>query len=188
MKVVVLVRKKSRNVDGVVHAANIANRLQSEFEFVMIVDTCHSEATVAYDGFKPGPMGSRGLGQLAYDKGMRILAASKSGQSAIELGGQIKEGLLSYALVHEGLEEGKAAKDGKITMSEWLAYGAQEVPNLFNSGKAKGVGGDEPTVKNTKDIIYLGPDQAPPSYQQPVLFDFARKGNDALLTSAIVLP
>jgi hypothetical protein len=33
MKVVVLVRKKSRNVDGVVQAANIANRLQSEFEF-----------------------------------------------------------------------------------------------------------------------------------------------------------
>src|SRR5260370_968053 len=55
-------------------------------ELVMIVDTCHSEATVAYDGFKPGPMGSRGLGQLAYDKGMRILAASKSGQSAVELG------------------------------------------------------------------------------------------------------
>jgi hypothetical protein len=52
----------------------------------MIVDTCHSEATVAYDGFKPGPMGSRGLGQLAYDKGMRILAASKSGQSAVEPG------------------------------------------------------------------------------------------------------
>lgn len=33
MKVVVLVRKKSRNVDGVVQAAKIANRLQSEFEF-----------------------------------------------------------------------------------------------------------------------------------------------------------
>jgi uncharacterized caspase-like protein len=143
-------------------------------ELVMIVDTCHSEATIAYDGFKPGPMGSRGLGQLAYDKGMRILAASKSGQSAIELGGDIKEGLLSYALVHEGLEEGKAAKNGKITMSGWLAYGAQEVPHLFTSGRAKGPDGEKPTVGNTKDIIYLGSDQAPPSYQQPVLFDFAK--------------
>ena len=151
-------------------------------ELVMIVDTCHSEATVAYDGFKPGPMGSRGLGQLAYDKGMRILAASKSGQSAIELGGDIKEGLLSYALVHEGLEEGKAAKDGKITMSGWLAYGAQEVPNLFSSGKAKGPNGEQPTVQNTRDIIYLGPDQAPPSYQQPVLFDFAKSTIDVLLS------
>ena len=154
-------------------------------ELVMIVDTCHSEATVAYDGFKPGPMGSRGLGQLGYDKGMRILAASKSGQSAIELGGEIKEGLLSYALVHEGLEEGKAdfqPKDGKILMSEWLAYGAQEVPNLFSSGQAKGPKGEKPTVKNTRDIIYLGPDQAPPSYQQPVLFDFAKSTIDVVLS------
>ena len=155
-------------------------------ELVMIVDTCHSEATVAYDGFKPGPMGSRGLGQLAYDKGMRILAASKSGQSAIELGGEIKEGLLSYALVHEGLDEGKAdfqPKDGKILMSEWLAYGAQEVPNLFSLGKAKGPSGGKPTVKNTRDIVYLGPDHAPPSYQQPVLFDFAKSTPDVILSS-----
>jgi WD40 repeat protein len=151
-------------------------------ELVMIVDTCHSEATVAYDGFKPGPMGSRGLGQLAYDKGMRILAASKSGQSAIELGGNIKEGLLSYALVHEGLEEGKAAKDGKITMSGWLTYGAQEVPNLFSSGQAKGPKGEEPSVKNTRDIIYLGPDQAPPGYQQPVLFDFSKSTPDVVIS------
>jgi hypothetical protein len=55
---------------------------------------------------------------LAADEGMRILAASKSGQSAVELGKNrqgetIDEGLLSYALVHEGLEEGKAAKDGR---------------------------------------------------------------------------
>lgn len=33
MKFGVLVRKKSRNVDGVIQAANIANRLQSDFEF-----------------------------------------------------------------------------------------------------------------------------------------------------------
>jgi hypothetical protein len=33
MKVGVLVRRNSRNVDGVIQAANIANRLQSEFEF-----------------------------------------------------------------------------------------------------------------------------------------------------------
>jgi hypothetical protein len=59
-------------------------------EMTMIVDACHSEATVAAEGFKSGPMGSRGLGQLAYDKGMRILAASKSNEEAMELGGNIK--------------------------------------------------------------------------------------------------
>ncbi len=41
MKVGVLVRKKSRNVDGVVQAANIANRLQSDFEFDVVVSNSH---------------------------------------------------------------------------------------------------------------------------------------------------
>jgi hypothetical protein len=42
-------------------------------ELVLIVDACHSAAAVEGTDFKPGPMGSRGLGQLSYDKGMRIL-------------------------------------------------------------------------------------------------------------------
>jgi WD40 repeat protein len=148
----------------------------------MIVDACHSEATVAAEGFKPGPMGSRGLGQLAYDKGMRILAASKSNEEAMELGGNIKQGLLSYALVEEGLVEGKAAKDGKVVMSGWLNYGEQEVPNLYKVGKAKGPKGEHPLAPNGRDIIYLGHDQAPPTYQQPVLFDFAKQ-SDVLINS-----
>ena len=41
---------------------------------VMIIDACHSAGSVEHEGFKPGPMGSRGLGQLAYNKRMRILA------------------------------------------------------------------------------------------------------------------
>jgi hypothetical protein len=153
-------------------------------EMTMIVDACHSEATVAAEGFKPGPMGSRGLGQLAYDKGMRILAASKSNEEAMELGGNIKQGLLSYALVEEGLTEGKAAKDGKILMSGWLTYGEQEVPNLYKTGQAKGVNGKQPLAPNARDIIYLGHDQVPPAYQQPVLFDFNKQKTDTLISSS----
>ena len=151
-------------------------------EMTMIVDACHSEATVAAEGFKPGPMGSRGLGQLAYDKGMRILAASKSNEEAMELGGPIKQGLLSYALIEEGLVEGRAAKDGKILMSNWLSYGEQEVPNLYKAGKVKGPTGEQPVAPNGRDIIYLGSDQAPPGYQQPVLFDFAKSTADVILS------
>jgi hypothetical protein len=128
---------------------------------------------VAAEGFKPGPMGSRGLGQLAYDKGMRILAASKSKDSAVERGG-IDHGLLSYALVDEGLTQGLAdfqPKDGRILMSEWLAYAEQEVPKLFSEGDSKGViqlkGGPD-----TAKEIYHGGKKTPPQYQQPVLFDF----------------
>jgi WD40 repeat protein len=152
-------------------------------EMTMIVDACHSEATVAAEGFKPGPMGSRGLGQLAYDKGMRILAASKSNEEAMELGGPIKQGLLSYALIEEGLVEGKAAKGGKILMSNWLSYGEQEVPNLYKAGKVKGPKGEQPVAPNGRDIIYLGPDQAPSGYQQPVLFDFAKGQADIVLSA-----
>jgi len=151
-------------------------------EMTMIVDACHSEATVAAEGFKPGPMGSRGLGQLAYDKGMRILAASKSNEEAMEVGGTIGQGLLTYALVKEGLLDRKAAKDGKVYMSSWLNYGEQEVPNLYKSGEVKGPGG-KPVAPNGRDIIYLGPDKSPSAYQQPVLFDFNKQHTDILLST-----
>ena len=99
-------------------------------EMVMIIDSCHSAATVEAEGFKPGPMGSRGLGQMAYDKGMRILAASKSEQSAVERDG-IRHGLLTYALIDEGLSPNRTdfqPERGTITISEWLAYAEREVP------------------------------------------------------------
>ena len=38
-------------------------------EFLLVFDACNSAASVEGQGFKPGPMGSRGLGQLAYNKG-----------------------------------------------------------------------------------------------------------------------
>ncbi len=151
-------------------------------EMVMVVDSCHSAATVEAEGFKPGPMGSRGLGQLAYDKGMRILAASKSEQSAGERDG-IKHGLLSYALLEEGLKQGLAdfqPKDGKILMSEWLAYGEQEVPKLFQEGDAKGAIQRKGGPDTTKDG-YHGSNQTPVQYQQPVLFDFSKNQNEVVL-------
>lgn len=152
-------------------------------ELVMVVDSCHSAATVEAEGFKPGPMGSRGLGQLAYDKGMRILAASKSKESALERGG-VEHGLLSYALVEEGLVKGLAdfqPKDGKILVGEWLAYGEQEVPKLFQEGDAKGFvqtkgGGD------TAKEIYHGGKQTPQRYQQPVYFNFGKAKSDIVLS------
>ena len=45
-------------------------------------------------------MGSRGLGQLSYDKGMRILTATQADNVALEKGGL---GLLMRALLVDGL-------------------------------------------------------------------------------------
>jgi WD40 repeat protein len=151
-------------------------------ELVMVVDSCHSAAAVEAEGFKPGPMGSRGLGQMAYDKGMRILAASKSEQSAVERDG-IQHGLLSYALIEEGLKQGLAdfqPKDGKILMSEWLAFGEQEVPKLFREGEAKGTIQIKGGPHGRRDA-YHGARQTPEQYQQPVLFDFYKTRNDVVL-------
>jgi hypothetical protein len=99
---------------------------------ILVIDACHSAAVVEQPWFKPGPMGSRGLGQLAYDKRMRVLAASQADDFAIEAG-ELRQGLLTYALTKDGLEAKEAdfqPKDGKITLGEWLAYGAERVPQL----------------------------------------------------------
>jgi uncharacterized caspase-like protein len=146
-------------------------------KLVMIVDTYHNAATVKSKKFKPGPMGSRGLGQLAFDKGMRILAASQRDQYALETE-KTQQGLLSYALVREGLKANAAdfkPKDTRIHLSEWLSYAAERVPGLYQDyrdGKLKARAAtplDEPEGKNFISI------------QQPALFDFAR-GRDALLS------
>jgi uncharacterized caspase-like protein len=71
-------------------------------ELAMIIDACHSAASVP-EGFKPGPMGDRGRGQLAYDKGMRILAATQADNVALE-SEKLGQGLLTYALVLIPLE------------------------------------------------------------------------------------
>jgi hypothetical protein len=113
-------------------------------EMAMIIDACHSAASVDQPGFKPGPMGDRGLGQLAYDKGMRILAATQADNVALE-SEKLGQGLLTYALVDEGLKGHKAAPGGAgpITIGAWLRYAEQRVPKLYDeiqAGKLKLVG------------------------------------------------
>lgn len=84
----------------------------------MIVDACHSAAAVEGTDFKPGPRGSRGLGQLSYDKGMRILTATQAANVALEKGGL---GLLMRALLQDGLSSGWAdykPRDKSILLME----------------------------------------------------------------------
>jgi hypothetical protein len=102
-------------------------------EMVMILDACYSAASVESADFKPAPMGNRGLGQLAYDKRLRILAASQSTQLAGEAD-SLQMGLLTYALLINGLTEKGAdwqPHDGVIRLREWLSYGAKRVPEIY---------------------------------------------------------
>lgn len=48
----------------------------------MILDSCHS-AAVPGRNFRPGPLGDPGLGQLAYDKGVLILTATRPNKLAL---------------------------------------------------------------------------------------------------------
>ena len=156
-------------------------------ELAMIIDACHSAASVDQPGFKPGPMGDRGLGQLAYDKGMRILAATQADNVALE-SEKLGQGLLTYALVDEGLKEHKAAPDGKapITIGAWLHYAEQRVPQLYDdiqAGRiqaAKVVAANDAARSLTKDPI-VDPafrDQIAHHAQTPQLFDFYKQTND----------
>lgn len=144
-------------------------------ELAFVIDACHSTASIKEAGFKPGPMGSRGLGQLAYDKGMQVLAATQSDDVALEARA-VKQGLLSYALVNDGIEGGKAdfrPKDGVITLSEWLDYAVERVPALAKQIMAGGIDGrgeDEVSV-----IAGRGDGRgAPKGLQQPSLFNFRK--------------
>lgn len=113
-------------------------------QMALIIDACHSAASVARPGFKPGPMGDRGLGQLAYDKGMLILAASQSDDVALE-SNDLRQGLLTYALREGFAQHGRGRladldRDGTMTLDEWLAYGARRTPGLYEdlrSGRLK---------------------------------------------------
>jgi WD40 repeat protein len=157
-------------------------------ELVLIADACHSAATVETEGFKPGPMGSRGLGQLAYDKGMMILAASQANDAARE-GYGLGKSLLTHALICEGLGARKADRnrDHEIALSEWLAYGVERVPKLHReveTGSFKAV--EEGNCGATAPGKASGERGRPllkiSMFQQPSYFNFARNKQDPVLS------
>lgn len=154
-------------------------------DLVLVIDACHAAAVTGRE-FKPGPMGSRGMGQLAYDKGMRILAATQPDTTAAEVENlnekrKIQHGLLTYALVADGLIDRRADVNGDklILMAEWLEYGVADVPKLFeeaskNQGTAMGAVARSQS-RGTKRVRFISKGDGDLSIQQPTLFDFTKK-------------
>ena len=141
-------------------------------EIALVIDACHSAASVSDGRFKPGPMGDSGLGQLAYDKGIRILAATQADDVALE-DARLGQGLLTYALAVDGLGAGQADLDGdrEIRVDEWLAYSIRRMPGLANDAR---VGRLAPTGEGARAITFhdLPADAPARRVQQPALFDF----------------
>src|SRR5437016_6883540 len=99
---------------------------------LMIIDACNSGQALQAEEKRRGPMNSKGLAQLAYEKGMYILTAAQSYQAALEAA-QLGHGLLTYALVEEGLKTAAAdnePKDGVLSAREWLDFATERVPQM----------------------------------------------------------
>ncbi len=99
---------------------------------VLVLDTCNSGQALESEEKRRGPMNSKGLAQLAYEKGMYILTATESFQAAREAA-RLGHGYLTYALVEEGLKSVAAdaePKDGQVTLREWLDYATHRVPRM----------------------------------------------------------
>jgi WD40 repeat protein len=136
---------------AVILAHSISDReLEQAFErldagqILFVIDACNSGQALEAEERRRGPMNSKGLAQLAYEKGMYILTAAQSFQAAQEAT-QLGHGLLTYALIEEGLKQAVAddePKDGTVLAREWLDYAATRVPlmQLDKMKAARGLG------------------------------------------------
>jgi WD40 repeat protein len=104
-------------------------------QILLVIDACNSGQALEAEEKRRGPMNSKGLAQLAYEKGMYVLTAAQGYQAALEAK-EIGHGLLTYALVEEGLKTDSAdvsPKDGQVVGREWLDYATLRVPQLQQS-------------------------------------------------------
>ena len=109
---------------------------------LLIIDACNSGQALEAEEKRRGPMNSKGLAQLAYEKGMYILTAAQSFQAALEAA-QLGHGYLTYALVEEGLKTTVAdssPKDGVVIAREWLNFATERVPQMQEEKMSQGRG------------------------------------------------
>jgi WD40 repeat protein/uncharacterized caspase-like protein len=123
---------------------------------LMVIDACNSGQALETEEKRRGPMNSKGLAQLAYEKGMYILTAAQSYQAALEAA-QFGHGLLTYALVEEGLKTAAAdnePKDGILSAREWLDFATERVPQMQEEKmkQGRGLGIDVAFTEGEKNI------------------------------------
>jgi WD40 repeat protein len=133
-------------------------------DVVLVIDACNSGQALEAEEKRRGPINSKGLAQLAYEKGMFVLTAAQGYQAALEAI-ELGHGLLTYALVEEGLKTAAAdrePKDGKVEVKEWLDYATVRVPELQASYM-------ERAHKLGRDISFVEEPADPGQMKQPGL-------------------
>jgi uncharacterized caspase-like protein len=100
-------------------------------QLLLVIDACNSGQALYASDERRGPMNTRGLAQLAYEKGMYVLTASQSDEVAFE-STRLEHSYLAYALVEEGIKAGAADADrnGQIFLNEWFNYATDRVPTI----------------------------------------------------------
>jgi WD40 repeat protein len=98
--------------------------------FLVVIDACRSGQALEAEEKRRGAMNSKGLAQLAYEKGMYILTASQAYQAAMETS-KYGHGLLTFALLD--LMSRPPTDGGSLYLLEWLEDAAQAVPGLQQS-------------------------------------------------------
>ncbi len=165
---------KQPELASLVSSADMSRELRriDAGEMALIIDACHSAASVDARDFRAGPMGDAGLGQLAYDKQMRILAATQSDDVALE-SAKLGQGLLTFALAGEGItaDGGLADENGDraITLDEWLRYAMRRLPVLSRDPALARLA-SQPT--GARGVVFLSGADAARRVQEPALFDF----------------
>ncbi len=97
-------------------------------KMLMVIDACNSGQALNSEESRRGPMNSRGLAQLAYEKGMYILTAAQSQQAALEVA-KLGHGLLTFSLL-EGINKAEKDAGGAIVERKWLDFAVGQVPLL----------------------------------------------------------
>ena len=118
-------------------------------QLLVIIDACKSGQALKSAETRQGPMNTKGLAQLAYEKGIYVLTASQSSEVAFEADA-LKHSYLAYALLEEGIK-GRAAdgnRDGSIFLKEWFDYASERVPQIRRKRN-----------KQSKEIVEDEPDE-----------------------------
>ncbi len=138
-------------------------------QLMLVIDACNSGQALEAEEKRRGPMNSKGLAQLAYEKGMYILTAAQSYQAAMEAS-RLGHGYLTYALVEEGLKKGAAdtePRDGTVAVREWLNYATERVPQMQEENL-------QGRILEQEDVAFVeGEEQTDPkqrSVQRPRVF------------------
>ncbi|HXD30757.1 MAG TPA: caspase family protein [Pyrinomonadaceae bacterium] len=142
-------------------------------QLLLVIDACNSGQALEAEEKRRGPMNTRGLAQLAYEKGMYVLTASQSVEVAFE-SAALQHSYLAYALIEEGIKSGAADsdRDGQVVLDEWFDYAMVRVPRM---GKDKRVG--------SKELIEVEPDER--RVQRPRAFYAVRAGSQPLVVARI---